>query len=224
MALEILQEYAEVGDVKLLDPGMSPDQMQHGGLVPWFIISKWEGTQQKHRLITDCRALNKFMSPQPFKLDHWQHIFPCLHKGMWAAKVDLKHAYFHLPLQDFLKPYLRLWVGEQLWEFQAAPFGLSTLPQQWMSLMKVFQRIWRPEGILVFIYLDDILILGDTPKEVQRALDIVSKTLQEAGMLIKFKKSDLQPSQLVTHLGFQIDLKKVCLLCPHKLKQCRHDL
>ena len=54
--------------------------------------------------------------------------------------MDLKHAYFHLGIADALKPYLCIQVEEKPFQFQAACFGLSTLPQQWQSVMKVFLK------------------------------------------------------------------------------------
>ena len=69
---------------------------------------------------------------------------------MWAGKIDLKHAYFHLGLADHLKSYMRLKVGDHIFQFNAAAFGLSPLPQMWMQVMKVFQKIWRQKGIMCF--------------------------------------------------------------------------
>ena len=98
-ALQVLEEYMEVGAV-IKDP---PGPTKH--LVPWFVISKQEQGKEKLRLISDCRIINQFFDPKHFKLDHWKNIFPFLKKGMWAGKVDLKHAYFHLGLADQLKNY-----------------------------------------------------------------------------------------------------------------------
>jgi hypothetical protein len=94
----ILQDYQTQGAVRPLSTG---EGVRH--LVPWFIISKEEGSKTKHRLISDCRELNQFFTPQKFRLDNIQAIFPYLQKGWWAAKLDLKDAYFHLPLAAGLK-------------------------------------------------------------------------------------------------------------------------
>ena len=110
-------------------------------LVPWFVISKMEGDTQKNRLISDCREINHYFSPKKFKLDTIQTIFPFLQRGMYGAKVDLKDAYFHLKLAPHLKEFVRLQVGENQWEFQGACFGVSTLPQLWMSTMNVLEKI-----------------------------------------------------------------------------------
>ena len=100
LATQILEEYAQVGAVKRLD---CQEMQNTRHLIPWFVISKKEGDSQKHRLISDCRELNKFFAPQKVKLDTIQAIFPFLRKGTWAAKIDLKDAYFHLQLAQHLK-------------------------------------------------------------------------------------------------------------------------
>ena len=218
-ALQVLQEYMQVGAVIKNPPGIT----RH--LIPWFVISKQENGKEKLRLISDCRVINQFFRTKHFKLDHWKNIFPYLKKGMWAAKIDLKNAYFHLELEKTLKPYVRVKVGGDIYEFQAACFGISTLPQLWMQVMKVFQKIWRQKGIMCFIYLDDILVLNTSPAGVTRDLKIMMDTLQEAGMIVNHKKSILVPTQKLEHLGFSLNLQDGILEVPkHKLKAVRKEL
>jgi hypothetical protein len=178
------------------------------------VLSKEEDNSVKHRLITDCRELNQFMSTQKFALDNIQQIVPGLSKGQWACKVDLKDAYFHLPIHHSLKPFLRLKVGEQVWEFQAGCFGLSTMPQLFMMVMKTFLKKWRQAGIQVYIYLDDILVLGHSKKEVERSLLMVVSDLVAAGFKINTKKSVLEGCQNLVHLGFVLNLKEGKLELP----------
>jgi hypothetical protein len=218
-ARKFLEEYRCSGAVKKVPPESS----KH--LIPWFIVTKPEGSSVKRRLIADCRQLNKFFNPVPFKLDHLPTIFPYLSKGSWAAKIDLKDAYFHLAIHESLRPYLHLKVGEDVWEFQAACFGLNILPQKFMLLMKVLEKQWRSKGILCFVYLDDILLLGNTKHQVQKDLQIMVDTLLEAGFKINQKKSVLEPTQTVVHLGFVLNLKDGRLeVCPQKLKLVRKEL
>ena len=218
-ALQVLEEYMAVGAVIKNPPGVT----RH--LVPWFVIKKEENGKEKLRLISDCRQLNHFFNPQRFKLDHWKNIFPFLKKGMWAGKIDLKHAYFHLKLAEQLKPFLRMEVAGDIYQFQAACFGLSTLPQIWMEVMKVFQKLWRKRGILCFIYLDDILVINSTSKGVERDIAFMLQTLQDSGMVVNLKKSILKPTQNLTHLGFTINLADGVLEVPKaKLKAVRKEL
>ena len=114
---------------------------------------------------------------------------------------------------------------EKAFQFQAACFGMSTLPQQWQSVMKVFLKKWRKQGFLTWVYLDDILLIGHSPQAIQKHLAIMLKDLEQAGMVINAKKSQLQPTQQVDHLGFSVDLKNGFLQVPkEKLKAIHREL
>ena len=179
----------------------------------------------KHRLISDCRELNQFFCPKQFRLENLNQIWPYLRQGWWGAKVDLKDAYFHLRMSENLKPYVRMLVGEELWEFQSACFGISTLPHTFMQVMKVLGSIWRKKGFWVFIYLDDILLLSPTRGQAQKHLETMVSDLLQAGFKINSKKSILEPTQNLTHLGIGINLEQGRLEVPGgKLKSIRKEL
>ena len=148
-----------------------------------------------------------------------------MQKGHWAAKIDLKDAYFHLRVNEALKPFLRHQVGDQVWEYQAGPFGLNVMPQLFQGVMKTFEKKWRAKGIEVYIYLDDILLIAPTPGLVEKSLTIVLQDLVAAGFKVNLKKSALFPSQMVTHLGFVINFREGRLqLSPSKIKGIRKEL
>jgi hypothetical protein len=102
---------------------------------------------------------------------------------------------------------------------------LSTLPQLFMLLMKVLEKIWRAKGIFVFVYLDDILVLAPSEKRLARDLSVVVDVLLEAGFKINSKKSSLFPCKQVQHLGMLLDFEQGVLeVPPHKLKTIRKEL
>jgi hypothetical protein len=219
-AADILQDYQNSGSVRLVNPTESCH------LIPWFLISKpEEGGGVKWRLISDCRELNQFFTPKPFKLDHLQQILPNLQQGSWGAKIDLKDAYFHVPVHTDLKPFLRHQVGNQIWEYQCGLFGLNIMPEVFMKLMKTFQKKWRQKGIQVYIYLDDILLVAPTQNLLQKHLQLVVGDLLESGFKLNLKKCKLQPSQLVEHLGFQLNFQLGKLqMPPQKVKGLKKQL
>ena len=133
---------------------------------------------------------------------------------MWATNVDLKNAYFHLELSQALKPFLRMQIGGTVFQMQGACFGLSNLPYLWMQVMGVFLKKWRKQGRLVFIYLDDILLLAKSCLLAAQQTQVILKDLRDSGMLVNFKNSTLQPSQQVEHLGFLLDLEEGVLQVP----------
>ena len=219
LAQKILADYSLSGAVKKVPFAGT----MH--LIPWFVLSKPEGDSLKHRLISDCREINQYLVCKKFRLENLSSILPYLKKGHFAAKIDLKDAYFHVPLGESFKPFLRMQVGEDIWEFQAGCFGLNLMPQVFMAIMRTFEKRWRGRGIICFVYLDDILLLGPTAQRVQEHLQVLIGDLLDAGFKINRKKSVLYPVQSILHLGFTLNLEKGELqLCPQRLKTVRKEL
>ena len=218
-AQRILREYQQAGATKMIHAS----EAKH--FVPYFILTKKEGDKVKERLISDCRELNQFFNPKKFRLEHMGQILPHLRKGWFCGKIDLKDAYFHLGLHQNLQSYVCMQVGEETWQFTGACFGISTLPQKFMMLMRVWERKWRKEGKRVFIYLDDILLLAPSRKTAKSQLGDMQADLENAGFKINVSKSTLEPTQSVKHLGQWINLKDGQLeIPPEKLKSVRKEL
>ena len=74
-----------------------------------------------------------------------------------------------------------------------------------MRFMTVLGAIWRKRSLVVFIYLDDVLVLGSSEAECREAVDIVLAMLRVAGFVLNETKSVLNPTQQVQYLGVAID-------------------
>jgi len=206
---EVVQEYLSAGAISSVESS----ETKH--LLPWFLITKFSGEgQKKIRMIVDARKINQYFCPNTFRMDNMGTIFPFCRQGWWAAKVDLKHAYFHLPVSDHLKPYLCFQVGQQCYQFQGAPLGGASLLLLWTKIMQTFQKMWHQRGFQSFIYLDDILLLGHSKEELKIFVELVLKSLQDSGMVVNEPKSVLHPTQVVRHLGFVLDLKSEQIKVP----------
>ena len=126
---------------------------------PWFVISKQEPNGKiKRRFITNLKKVDPFINNKTFQLDHWGVVFPELRQGMCASKIDLSHAYFHGLLFPNFSNYVGVQVGDEYFCFLGLPFGLNVALQFWQFIIKVPLGIWRSRGLLVFVYVEDILI------------------------------------------------------------------
>ena len=65
----------------------------------------------------------------------------------------------------------------------------------------------RKQGVLMVIYIDDIIVLGYTREQCQANMNLVLQALQKSGFLVNYKKSQLIPSQCAEVLGFLIDTR-----------------
>lgn len=88
----------------------------------------------------------------------------------WMATVDLKDAYFLIPIHSDHQHYLRFqWEG-QTYQFHCLPFGLSCAPQVFKKVMKPVVAFLREKSVRLIIYLDDIRRgQGDVKRSVKPA-------------------------------------------------------
>ena len=79
--------------------------------------------------------------------------------------------------------------------------------------MKEIVKKWRLQGLIIFIYIDDILLVGDSFIMVLENLNKIVSDLELLGWLIQTEKSILIPTQKITFLGLLFDLEngKVCI-------------
>ena len=75
-------------------------------------------------------------------------------QGEWVTSVDFKDAYFHIPIQEQSRKYLRFHVQGRTYQFKALPFGLSTAPIEFTVLAKEVKLMAIHKGIRIHQYLD----------------------------------------------------------------------
>ena len=130
-----------------------------------------------------------------------------LQQGEWVTSIDFKDAYFHIPIQEQSRKYLRFHVQGQTYQFKALPFGLSTAPLEFTVLAKEVKLMAIHKGIRIHQYLDDWLVRARSHQVcLQHTQDLV-KICQELGWLVNLDKSELEPKQIFDFVGYQLDLK-----------------
>ncbi len=78
-----------------------------------FLVPKKDGNQ---RPVINLKRLNTFEKTKHFKMDGIHMLKHLLRQGDWMAKVDLKDAYFMIPIAQEDK------------DVNCLPFGLSSVP------------------------------------------------------------------------------------------------
>ncbi|CAJ0961614.1 unnamed protein product [Ranitomeya imitator] len=99
-------------------------------------------------------------------------------------------------------------------QFVALPFGLATAPRVFTKIMAALMAILRVRGLVLFPYLDDILIKAPSFAQAHESLSIVLDTLARFGWLVNRKKSCLIPSQRIIFLGMLFDTRQSRVFLP----------
>ena len=132
------------------------------------------------------------------------------------ATLDLKEAYFMIPIAYEHRKYLRFYFETNLWEFNCMPFGLSVAPWVFTKLLKPILAHLRSEGFLSVNYLDDFLLFGNNFDKCKENVEVTCKTLESLGFVINYEKSNLTSSTVCKFLGFNFDSERLGLGLPTK--------
>ena len=132
------------------------------------------------------------------------------------CKIDLKDAYFSVPLQKDSQKLVRfLWAGN-LFEFLCLCLGSGPDPRIFTKLLKIPISVLRHLMIRAIIYLDDLLILGNSMSEIFTARDSVIFLLQHLGFVINLKKCVLDPVQEIEFFGLIVSSQTMTLSLPEE--------
>ena len=120
-----------------------------------FLVPK---PNNKWRPMLDVSKLNLFLKTEKFKMETLETIRTSLQQGEWVTSIDFKDAYFHIPIQEQSRKYLRFHVQGQTYQFKALLFGLSTAPLEFTVVAKEVKLMAIHKGIRIHQYLDDWLV------------------------------------------------------------------
>ena len=158
-----------------------------------------------YRPILDLSPLNKFLKKVTFKMDSPDSIRGILRRGDWATSLDLKDAYFHVPISPKDRKWLRfMWRGE-VFQYKVLPFGLSLSPWAFTKIVREVVTFSRSNKMRLHTYLDDWLTLASIKGVCSLHMDLLRRTTQRLGFVIHEDKSEFTPSQEFTYLGMSFN-------------------
>ena len=99
-----------------------------------FLVPKKGG---KLRPVTNLEPLNSFITAPHFQMTTLKDVFQLLQKDDWAVYLDLKDAYFHVPVHPRHRRFLQFIWRNRTYRYKCLPFGLSTSP-------RTFTRVTKP--------------------------------------------------------------------------------
>ena len=175
----------------------------HGYYSNMFLVPKKNGEM---RPIINLKSLNNAVEKGKFKMETQRAIRRALQQGDWVTSIDLKDAYFHIPIKRAFRKFLRFTVGREVFQFKALPFGLTSAPSEFTRVTSTLASIVHRKGINLHLYLDDWLLRARFfEKCLQQTREVVQDTT-DLGFIVNPVKSDLVPTQKFSFLGEDFDL------------------
>lgn len=165
---------------------------------PVKLVTKANG---KDRLCLDCRKVNSVTVFDSYPLPYISSILDNLGQTKYLSSIDLKDAYWQIPLAESAKEKTAFVVpGRGLWQMKVVPFGMKNSSQ---AMQRLIDRLFSGVGN-IFTYLDDIIIATATLEEHFRLLEFVHARLSQSNLTINYEKCQFfRPS--LKYLGFVVD-------------------
>ena len=177
-----------------------------------FLVPKKTGDM---RPVINLKPLNQYIQNIHFKMENIQMALNLISPGdFMVSLVDLKDAYFNIPIFSLHRKYLRFIWKSQCYEFTCLPFGYSLAPRVFTKVFKPIISHLRLHGLRIIIFLDDILLVAISKQECLDQLQFLRQLITDLGFIVNDKKSQLEPSTNLTFLGFMIDSLDMKLYLP----------
>lgn len=162
------------------------------------------------RLCLDSRVLNSMTVKDRYPVPNLSAIVGRLRAAKWYVAIDLKSAFWQVNLSPVKQPgqfassreYTAfIFPGRGLFQFKVMPFGLCNSPATQCRLMQAVLRNDLEPSVVV--YLDDVLIMGNTFEETLSRLKEVIRRLADANLAVNLNKCKFFCQEIV-FLGFFI--------------------
>ena len=168
-----------------------------------FLREKKDGS---YRIILNLKNLNQWAAYHHFKMDTIQTCNISLMKpGCYMASIDLRDAYFSIPVHASHQKYLKfMWKGT-LYKFTCLPQRLGCSPRVLTKVLKpVFSHL-RQRGHISSGYIDDTFLEGDSYNLCEENVSATMQSFRGLGFWPHDLKSVTEPTQILEHLGFVLN-------------------
>ena len=151
-----------------------------------FTVPKKDGGQ---RLVINLKHQNKFVKSEYFKMEGLHTVKALWRQNDWMAKVDLKDAFFMVPIAPQHCNLLLFRLEGRTYHFKCLPFSLCTAPRVFTKILKPCVEMLKSLGIRLVIYMDDMLLMASSKQTLMEHVQLTMYLLENLGFIINSKKS-----------------------------------
>jgi hypothetical protein len=153
---------------------------------------------RKWRICVDFRKLNDVTVGESFPLPNIQDILYRLVRARYFSALDCASCYWQIPLAEGDMAKTAFSTFTCYYEYLRMLFGLKSAPSTFQRLMN--SVLMGLIGTRYFVYLDDVIIFGETLQEHYKKFREVFERLRQFNLKIEPDKCEFLKTEL-TYLG-----------------------
>ena len=162
----------------------------------------------------NLKTFNEFFKFKHCKLESIEDALDLIAEGCYIGSVDLKDAYYSIPIHENYQKYLRLY-----YQYIVLPNGFSPAVRVFTKVLTPPFKYLRSKEHFPMKYIDGSLLLGEIFEICFKNIRTTFALLWELGFTIHPEKSILVPTQQIIFLGFVIDSVKMTITLTEERKQ-----
>ena len=175
---------------------------------PWcnavVLVRKKDGSL---RFCIDFRKLNSLTVKDSHPLPHICETLESLARAAHYSTFDMNSGFWLVIMDEESKQYTAFTLGSMgLYECESMPFGLCNAPLTFQRLMQ--NCLGELNLTYCLIYLDDVIVFSEMPKEHLWRMRVVFDRLREHGLKLKPSKYDVFKSE-INYLAHHVSQKGV---------------
>lgn len=150
-----------------------------------FFVKKKDdlGKQTKMRIVVDYRHLNNMTIKDRYPIPLIGNLTDQLSKAKFFTKMDLRYGYHLVRIAEGDEWKTAFSTRHGQFEYKVMPLGLCNAPAVFQRMMNTIFYDMLDRGVI--IYLDDILIYGETEEELRKLTLEVLKRLRKHKLFVK---------------------------------------
>jgi hypothetical protein len=186
---------------KLNDEGITNEHANPVGVASYIVlIPKPDGSL---RICINFAKVNKILLVHHHPLPACADLLNQLARKKFFSKVDLKNGFYNFDVLESAKWLTSTIAPGHAITWNKIPQGLAPVPSWFQWAMQLIFGDYIKLGICL-IYLDDLIIMGDTKEELEQNIRLILARLDKYELKIAIHKCDFDCNSSIEFLGHTI--------------------
>jgi hypothetical protein len=159
------------------------------------------------RICINFSRINKMLLRHHYPLPPCQDLINQLARHKYFAKIDLFNGFYNFQVAKSAQWLTSTIAPGHALTWRKIPQGLAPVPSwfQWAMTTVLGDYV----STICLLYIDDLIIFGDTPEELNANIRKILARLNQFHLRISIKKCDFTPTEEIEFLGHHISHGKI---------------